>query len=284
MKKFIVITLFIVSIFVSFTDVSAQPTGFSVKSGTESAEPTDNVVSQSPLEKYREQYRRYRSQYKKYELAREEYLKWGTLSARDNAIDATRDFLLQCANTLHSYYSLLRYRCREEEDFNKVAANAALKIVDQHLAFYNQFDDKVRGATSLTKLEQLSTELTDNYEKGLEASEYVKKLISVAQLETLRKSSKAKAGKIKIMVKENPNYPGRSRILENWFAKITKKLQDSSTLHQDIWESSGEYLKYTYEFKKRKLVSNISSQSNASQALVMSVLDHLLEIIRRTNY
>lgn len=242
------------------------------------------AVSGGALKEYRDNYHSYRDALAKFQLSREEYLKWGTLSSRDQVVSSSQEVLSQIADLLTSYFYLLQVTVEEQSGFKSEVKDLAVSIIGEHFSFYTPFMTEVSAAESLSGLEKLSLEMEADYEKGGLDARFIQASLSLAKLAEAERKAGAFAAEVKGVVEGDEQYPGRERILSEWLGKITQKLESSGKAREELWVKICEVSELEQNYQKERVLREVLEAVEEPRTLVLQVVDHLLEIVRRKKY
>jgi len=247
------------------------PSGTSVRAGT-------------PLEIYRDSYYAYRDALGEFKLAREEYLKWKTLSSRDDAVLKSHELLLAASEVLASYFSLLKSNVERQAGFNPAVKEQCLARLGADQAFLSEFKKEVAETDSLTRLEQKSEELANFYKSSQKDARLVVVSLRLAKLAAVTQEVENLSQEVKATVVANKDYPQRERILGDWVFKISGKLDLSRKTQDELWEKL-----ITFDRKagneQNSLLDEIAGEDfDSAQNLLAEVINHLLEIVRKPRY
>lgn len=235
------------------------------------------------LELFRKNYYSYRGTLEEFKLAREEYLKWKTLASRDSAVEKSQELLSGVAEVLSSYFSLLKARVESQPGFNPAVKELSLSYLGDQLDFLFTFKSEISDIDSLGKLEEKSLELEEDYKRGELEADFVKSALKLAELSETTSEVEKLSLEVKEMVEKDESYPQRERILGDWVFKISGKLELSRDSQNELWEKLRGFSE-AKDYEKKKLLKDVSEGHVASQELVIEVVDHLLEIIRKPRY
>jgi len=236
------------------------------------------------LEEYRNNYNLYRDTLAEFQLSREDYLKWGTLSARDQLAISSQNFLVRVTEFLTSYFRLLYVTIEEQSGFEPGVRGLVVTVVDGYLEDYSSLAGRAARTEDLTALEDLFLDVDSEYSEGKMDAEFVQVSISLAKLSEVRRKTEAFADEIRGMVEEDKSYPERDRILESWLTKITKKLASSEDIQAELWAEVLQFPELGRDYQKQRLLREVLKDGAESQTLVLQVVDHLLEILRKVKY
>lgn len=236
------------------------------------------------LDHYRNQFRSYREARAAFELSRQKYIKLGTLAARDEAFSATQEFLGEGIAVLTSYLELLDERINLHANVPADLKGTAEILKADDIAEYAALQKDVKDSQTLSQLEAVSIYLNNAYEENEAHAQFLNAVLVIADLRGLLNKTSLTAAEVKLTVQNDAHYPGRERILGDWYLKITNKLEranevleESSRDLQGIWEEE--------DFEDQKvLVSNTLENVSEARALNMEVVSHLLEIVRAKKY
>lgn len=101
-----------------------------------------------------------------YRAARANYLRFQTLTARDEAIAATKKMLIARDEVIIYYVDMLSARTREAEGISGSAKDETFLLLEVERNWYSEHKDRVPSAATLEDLEQDSKEARNRYEQS----------------------------------------------------------------------------------------------------------------------
>lgn len=236
------------------------------------------------LDHYRNQFRSYREARAAFDLSREKYMKLGTLAARDEAFSATQTFLREGIGVLTSFLEVLDARISAHANVPSDLKNIAEALKAEDVAEYSALQEDIEGSQTLFELEVVSNNLTTAYDENEAHAQFLNAVLVIADLRGLLSKTALTAAEVKLTVQGDADYPGRERILGDWYVKITNKLERANA----VLEESSRALQNIREeddFEDQKLlVRDTLEDVGEAKTLNMEVVSHLLEIVRAKKY
>ncbi len=242
------------------------------------------VSSDAVLDHYRNQFRSYREARAAFDLSREKYMKLGTLAARDEAFSATQNFLSEGIGVLTSFLEVLDARISAHANVPSDLKVIAEALKAEDVAEYSALQEDVESSQTLSELVAVSNNVDTSYEENEAHAQFLNVVLVIADLRGLLSKTTLTAAEVKLTVQGDATYPGRERILGDWYVKITNKLERAN----GVLEESSQALQGISEeddFEDQKvLVRNTVEDVSEAKTLNMEVVSHLLEIVRAKKY
>jgi len=105
----------------------------------------------------------YNSAYENYKLAREQYLQFKTITAKDEAKAKTLTMLQTRDNTVKTYLTALRMKIKETDGIPNAEEEALYNRIDPEVKWYTDHKGRLESAGSLEDLVTDSDEAKDHY-------------------------------------------------------------------------------------------------------------------------
>lgn len=105
----------------------------------------------------------YRNNYSEFQIAKNEYLKFRTLTSQTTALEKTKIMLAQRDNMLQSYLSLLKEKLNEDTGLNGPDKNQYQSILQNEITFLTKHTSLLPSIGSLDDASKVSNELESHY-------------------------------------------------------------------------------------------------------------------------
>ena len=242
------------------------------------------AAASGDLEIYRAEFREYRSSRTAYELAKEKYEKLGTLAARDEALQATKQFLTTGLEVLKSYSQMLRTLTIEHAAVDTSSRALITKLLSNDLEQYSNYQNTIESGSTLPRLETTSERIDILYTQKEANARLANAVLVMGDLRKLQQATATVAAQVKVTVEDTPDYPGRDRILGDWYRKITNKLEASTRILEASVNTLGGFEQEEDSDDKTMLVEKSLESLESCKQLNAEVINHLLEIVRAKKY
>lgn len=236
------------------------------------------------LSSYRENLRTWRELRENYEIARERHLKLGTLSSRDDLVDATWEFLQQGCVTVRSYFSYLLWEVEDRKGVPESFQEDADEMVAQRSLAFSRLERQAGSTDSLAELESVAEELEAVYKANESHASYLQTIIMLGNLNNLREDVQEIAAEVRSRVEDDEDYPGHDKILGEWYEKITTKLEDAELYQEELWQGLETFGDVEKQNERLRLLESLGEDAELPQGLISEVINHLLEIVRARKY
>ncbi len=138
---------------------------FTKTSLAQKIETTDESLDEIYKE-YRSKIEEYGRAHQEYLLKRSEYLRFKTLSAKESAINQTRDMLKARDEVVIYYIKYLRQNLKETESIDKATKERLLLLLEQEIEWFSQHRDFLNSVFSLEDLVRDSDKAKERFNSG----------------------------------------------------------------------------------------------------------------------
>lgn len=108
-----------------------------------------SVFAQKEYDDYNYQYQNYQQAYQSFTLSRDAYIKFQTLQSREEAISATKKFIIQRNDVLRSYFLALKLKLRTTQGVVSTQRQADLvSSLDKEIIWLENENNQVNSLTS----------------------------------------------------------------------------------------------------------------------------------------
>ncbi len=184
-----------------------------------------HASSQQAYEDYIYQFDQYRSKYAEFSVAKNEYLKFKTLTAQTTALDKTRSMLSQRDQLLRAYLLLLNEKLNEDQGMNSYEKTAYQKLISNEIKFLDGHSQLIGAIGSLEDADSVSRQLESHY--GILQASIRQTItgISLGGLVILANQFDQTYQKARQFVDQNrPSYSlAKQQILDRWLLQVSDK-------------------------------------------------------------
>jgi hypothetical protein len=106
---------------------------------------------------------RYQKKHEEYIRFKGAYVKYGTLSTRDEAVASGKDFLKRRAELIRTYLIMLRSKMVETSPSNFLLQDKLLTDIDSMILFFDQYQNRVKPVQTVAEFNNLSKEFDDQF-------------------------------------------------------------------------------------------------------------------------
>lgn len=231
--------------------------------------PSVFATSSEIYQNYLQQFDQYRTIYNDFQIARNEYLKFKSLSSETVALQKTKEMMSQRALLLKTYFLLLNEKIAEspsftdqERDFYTSSIKTANEFLDTHIEF-------IHSVQSIKDAIQASDRLESQYSVLQTVMRQATLTLNIARLRQQVTVYNERMSEAKILIEQaKQELPIEQHlILDRWFAQIGNKRtlyqQKEDQIMQNITAMKG---KNTDELNK-VYTQTLTSISEAQQEL-----------------
>ena len=147
--KMLIVAIFLIKLFIVHQTSYAQELG--------------TTEFSKKYNEYKLSFEVYNSSHAEYILARENYLKFRTLTSQTNAQTATKKMLRDRDEVLIDYYEALRERINETKGISDDRKNELMQRLTDEKNWLSEHQTRVSQAGTLSELEDISDEARDRY-------------------------------------------------------------------------------------------------------------------------
>ena len=209
-----------------------------------------------------------------FQLKRSEYLKFGTLSSKEKAEGATKEFLMARDEVVMNYFTAIRSKLAETKGISDDRRNDQYSKIDAEVLWHQDHKKKVEDAKTLDVFVELSKLAATRFEDGEIIAYYTLNLISEGKVSELNSDTKNlvdSANSIVGMIDEGGDK--NTEIAKRWIGDADNQINKSS---QNI-ETSNELLTKLRQSLRSSLKR---SKFNQAQASMYSAFGNTKEAIR----
>jgi hypothetical protein len=216
----------------------------------------------------------YRKAEAKYQLERSEYLRHDTLSSKNEAIAATRDFLKARDRVVIAYLTAIRKKLAETDGLGGSEKEPYFAKLDSEVFWHQEHLDRLDTASTLDDLVDDSDEASDQYGITELAAFDALTAVSTAKLNALREPQGELITQVKSKIAEIRQVGDKdTSIVEKW-------ILDSENEAVRNQEKVDAALILVSDIKDRDKSSQKRSRFNSSQAKMGEAHQHIKEANR----
>lgn len=203
--KRIVVALFILIGFISFAPASVKAT------------------SEQAYQDYLYQFDVYRQKYSDFKVARNEYLKFNTLTSQNTALIKTRDMIVQRNILLRTYLLLLKEKLNESTGVSDVDKNYYTTLIQNEISWLDVNSKLIPSIGSLEDANSVSRLLIDHYDVLQGSMLQIISGISIGNLTRLAKQYDINLADANALVNINRGLftPEKQSLFDRWLLQIT---------------------------------------------------------------
>lgn len=243
------------------------------------------ATSQRAYQDYLYQFDVYRQKYADFSVAKNEYLKFHTLTSQTDALAKTKAMLTQRDLLLRSYLLLLNEKLNEAVGLTVVERTLYQTLLRNEVAFLDTHSSLVSSIGSLADAEDVSKELESHY-AVLQAS--VRQTISglsLANLSVLAKLYDIALADAKAIVSDNRGAfaPEKQATLDRWLLQIT----NTRSIYQqkiDSIAAQNSQLKGTNIDEQDRLFRSIQKEVAEARQYLSEGSSYLGELVTSLKY
>lgn len=246
---------------------------------------TDYVWSQADLgpeiikqrRTYRDQLEAYRQQEKNFLIAQDQYRRLGTLDSIEQAVKASRQFLLSRDQVLHTYVTLLQLRLMAANGVELALKTNSLTKLETIRTQLKQHHDAASGQLDRPAVNRLADEFTPIGESIKLLASQVSGLLAAGQLQSVY--DKANALRPEIANEVTATQAGQvvSPETTRSLAETNRSLQTNQAALIQLWDKIGERITNESPLQGQ---SDFSMDLNANYAGLSKTLAFFLELLK----
>lgn len=171
------------------------------------------------------QFDTYRQKYSEFEIAKNEYKKFGTLTAQTTALEKTKIMLSQRDQLLHSYLMLLVEKLNEDQGLGTTTKQQYLTIIQNELTFLEKHTQLIQAIASLEDAENISGELESHYKVLQISIRQILTVLAIGQLNILgnKYDNALKEAQAIMATYAGIFSPEKQQTINRWILQITNK-------------------------------------------------------------
>ncbi len=223
-------------------------------------------------------YNLYRESYNNYTTAREAFLKYQTLTSKNEALDKTKKMLQNQDEVIKTYLTALRIKLMENPGLSTDEQNILFDNLDNEIEWFRQNQEEINSAGSLDDMTSLSEKSKEQYAETevliyetLGAIFAGKEIDLREEISQQIKSLKEKIGEIRLKGDKNTS------LAERWLLEAENSLTQSQ---EKQFEAQQKLSKVKPSLDKNRTYNEAQSNLEKSHQFLKEANSYLKEIIR----
>jgi hypothetical protein len=223
-------------------------------------------------------YNLYRESYDSYNTARETFLKYQTLTSKNEAIGKTKEMLQNQDEVIKTYLTALRIKLMENPGLSSDEQNILFGNLDNEIERFRQHQEETNKSNTLEDLTNLSEKSKEQYEKTeiliyetLGAIFAGKEIGLREEISQQIKSLKEKVGEIRLKGDKDTS------LSERWLLEAENRLTQSQ---EKQFEGQQNLTKIKSSLNKSRTYNEAQSSLEKSHQFLKEANSYLKEIIR----
>ncbi len=227
-------------------------------------------------------YNLYRESHDNYITARETFLKYQTLTSKNEALGKTKEMLQKQDEVIKTYLTALRIKLMENPGLSTDEQNILFGNLDNEIEWFRQHQEEVNTANSLEDLTALSEKSKEQYQKTevliyetLGAIFAGKEIGLREEISQQIKNLKEKVGEIRLKGDKDTS------LTERWLLEAENRLTQSQ---EKQFEAQQKLSKIGSSLDKNRSYNEAQSSLEESHQFLKEANSYLKEIIRELKH